>query len=157
MQPQTKSSNREEHLDIVESLIGGGVRSVYSKRLCCTNNKVLPDYKTENISSFIIMVDAKNLYAGIMKKFALPLHDFEIFDKTEWTNELAEENLRELLNTLDYDEVGFIVEVNFSYPHSMHDLHSDFHLALSKMVDECWLSEYQSSLLADMQIKKTRR
>ena len=101
------------------------------------------------------MIDANNLYGGIMEKFPLPLHDFEMFDKSEWTDEEAQEILRRILNTPDDDEVGYIVEVDFSYPDSLHDLHSDFPLVPTKdAIDECWLSEYQSSLLADMQIKK---
>ena len=86
------------------------------------------------------------------KKFPLPLHDFEMFDRSEWTDEEAQEEfLRRILNTPDDDEVGYIVEVDFS----LNDLHSDFSLGPTKeVIDECWLSEYQSSLLADMQIKK---
>ena len=61
-----------------------------------------------------------------------------------------------LLNTSDDDPVGYIVEVHLSYADSLHDLHSDFPLAPTKeAIDESWLSEYQSDLLADMQIKKT--
>ena len=78
------------------------------------------------------MIDANNLYGGIMEKFPLPLHDFEMFDKSEWTDEEAQEILRRILNTPDDDEVGYIVEVDFSYPDSLHDLHSDFPLAPTK-------------------------
>ena len=153
--PQLHLLTEKEHLDMVESLVRGGVSSVYSKRLCRANNKFFSDYKPTNISSFIIMIDANNLYGGIMEKFCLPLHDFEMFDKSEWTDEEAQEILRRILNTPDDDEVGYIVEVDFSYPDSLHELHSDFPLARTKdAIDECWLSEYQSSLLADMQIKK---
>ena len=153
--PKLHLLTEREHLDMVESLIRGGVSTVYSKRLCRANNKFLSDYKPKNISSFIIMIDANNLYGGIREKFSLPLHEFEMFDKSEWTNEQAQEILRRILNTPDDDEVGYIVEVDLSYPDSLHDLHSDFPLAPTKeAIDECWLSEYQSSLLADMQIQK---
>ena len=101
------------------------------------------------------MIDANNLYAGIMEKFPLPLCEFELFDKSEWTDDNAQEILHRILNTPDDDPVGYIVEVDLSYPDSLHDLHSDFPLAPRKeAIDECWLSEYQSNLLADMQIKK---
>ena len=131
---------------------------MYSKRPCRANNKLLPDYKPKNISSFIIMIDANNLYGGIMEKFPLPLFEFELFDNSEWTDDNAQEILRLFLNTSDDDPVGYIVEVDLSYPDSLHDLHSDFPLApTNEAINECWLSEYQSHLLADMQIKKPPR
>ena len=101
------------------------------------------------------MIDANNLYGGIMEKFPLLLCEFELFDKSEWTDDNAQEILHRILNTPDDDPVGYIVEVDLSYPDSLHDIHSDFPLAPTKQaIDECWLSEYQSDLLADMQIKK---
>ena len=134
--PHLHHLTEREHLDMVENLIRGGVSSVYSKRLCRANNKFLPDYKPKNISSFIIMIDANNLYGGIIEKFPLPLCEFELFDKSEWSDDNAQEILHRILNT-------------------QHYLHSDFPLAPTKeAIDECWLSEYQSDLLADMQIKK---
>ena len=90
-----------------------------------------------------------------MEKFPLPLCQFELLDKSEWTDDNAQEILHRILNTPDDDPVGYIVEVDLSYPDSLHDLHSDLPLAPTKeTIDECWLSEYQSDLLADMQIKK---
>ena len=153
--PDLKLLTDREHLDIVESLIRGGVSCVYSKRLCRANNKFLPDYKPKGISSFIVMIDANNLYGGIMEKFSLPLGDFELFDKSEWTDNDAQETLQRMLKTPDDDDTGFIVEVDFSYPDHLHDLHSDFPLAPTKeAIDESWLSQYQSDLLDEMQIKK---
>ena len=60
--PKLHLLTEREHLDMVESLIRGGVSLVYSKRLCRANNKFLSDYKPKNISSFIIMIDANDLY-----------------------------------------------------------------------------------------------
>ena len=153
--PELHLLTQREHLDMVESLIRGGVSSVYSKRLCRANNKFLADYKPKTISSFIIRIDANNLYGGIVEKFPLPLREFELFDKNEWTDKNAQEILNRILNTPDDDEVGYIVEVDFSYPDSLHDLHSDFPLAPTKeAIDECWLNDYQCDLLANMQVKK---
>ena len=143
---------------MVENLIRGAVSSVYSKRLCRVINKFHPDYKPKNISSFIIMIDPKNLKRGKMEKFPLPLCEFELFDKSEWTDDNAQEILHQILITPDDDEIGYIVEVELCYPNSLLDLHSDFPLASTKeAIDECWLSENQRDLLADMQIKKPLR
>ena len=62
---------QREHLDIVENLISGGISSVYSKRLALANNKYLDYFDAENPSTFIIMIDANNLYGGVMEKFCL--------------------------------------------------------------------------------------
>ena len=153
--PDLKLLTDREHLDIVESLIRGGVSCVYSKRLCRANNKFLPDYKPKGISSFIVKINANNLYGGIMEKFPLPLGDFELFDKSEWTDNDAQETLQRILKPPDDDDTGFIVEVDFSYPDHLHDLHSDFPLAPTKeAIDESWLSQYQSDFLDEMQIEK---
>ena len=101
------------------------------------------------------MIDASNLYGGIMEKFSLPLCEFELFDKSEWTDANAQEILNRILKTPDDDEIGYIVEVDFIYPDRLHDLHSDFPLAPTKeAINECWLSEYQSDLLEKMPIFK---
>ena len=60
------------------------------------------------------MIDANNLYGGTMEKFRIPPHEFEMFDKSEWTDEQAPELLRRILNTPDDDEVGYIVEVDLN-------------------------------------------
>ena len=78
-----------------------------------------------------------------------------MFDKSEWTDNDAQETLQRILKTPDDDDTGFIVEVDCSYPDHLHDLHSDFPLAPTKeAIDESWLSQYQSDLLDEMQIKK---
>ena len=78
-----------------------------------------------------------------MEKFPLPLPDFEISEKSELTNANAQEILNRFLKTSDDYEIGYIVEVYFSYPDSLHDLRSDFLLTPTKeAINERWLSEY---------------
>ena len=93
--------NEREHLDMVKSLIRGALSSVYSKHLCRANNKFPLDYNPKNISSFISVIDANNLYGGIMKKFPLPLCEFEMFDKREWTDDKAQKILCRTSNQPD--------------------------------------------------------
>ena len=127
--PDLELLTEREHLDMVENLIRGGVSSVFAKRLCNSNNKFMPDYKPKQQSTFILMIDANNLYGGIMEKFPLPIGTFEMFDESEWTNENEKEILQRILNTPDDNDVGFIVEVDLIYPDELHELHSDFPLA----------------------------
>ena len=78
------------------------------------------------------MSDANSLYGGIMKKFLLHFLEIELFDRNEETDANAQETLNRILKTPDDDEIGYIVEVDFSYADSLHDLHSDFPLAPTK-------------------------
>ena len=128
-----------EHLEIAENLIRGGVASVFSKRLSTMNNKYLSCYDEMKASTFGIMLDANNLYGGIMEKFPLPLKDFELDTET---------NLNAILSTANESSVGYILEVDLDYPDSLHNLHKDFPLAPTKeKIESAQLSEYQLSLL----------
>ncbi|XP_075259949.1 uncharacterized protein LOC142351664 [Convolutriloba macropyga] len=152
--PDLELLTEREHLDMVENLIRGGVSSVFAKRLCKANNKFMPDYKPKQQSTFILMIDANNLYGGIMEKFPLPISTFEMFDESEWTNENEKEILQRILNTPDGNDVGFIVEVDLIYPDELHELHSDFPLAPTKeSIDALWLSHYQELLLDQMNVR----
>ena len=143
---------QREHLDMVENLIRGGISSVYSKRLAVANNKYLENFDAENPSTFIIMIDANNLYGGVMEKFCLPLNDFDYFDQV-WDSEIEPELINKILETAGDSDVGYIVEVDLDYPEDVHNLHSDFPLAPTKdKIDAYWLSEYQQELLEQMQV-----
>ena len=83
---------------MVEGLIRGGVSSIYNKRLAVANNKYLPNFDPKQPSTFIVMIDANNLYGGIMEKFPLPLNDFEFTDQ-KWEPEI-EPNLSRKCLTL---------------------------------------------------------
>ena len=128
-----------EHLEIAENLIRGGVASVFSKRLSIFNHKYLSCYDEMKASTYGIMLDANNLYGGIMEKFPLPLKDFELDTETQ---------LSVILSTSNDASVGYILEVDLDYPDSLHNLHKDFPLAPTKeKIENSQLSDYQLSLL----------
>ena len=55
--------------------------------------------------------------------------------------------LQEILDTADDASIGYFVEVDISYPPSLHDEHRDFPLAPTKdVVEDEWLSDYQIEL-----------
>ena len=58
--------NQRKHLDMVEDLIRGAISSLYSKRFAVANNKYLGKFDAQKPSTFIIMIDANNLYGGVM-------------------------------------------------------------------------------------------
>ena len=126
-------TNRE-HLEIVEKMIRGGLASVYDERYFKANNKYMENYNSALESTFGFMVDANNLYGGIMKTEHLPVGDFL----------LVEVPLEQVLNTLTDSPIGYIFEVDLTYPHNIRDLHRDFPLAPTKeIVPDEWLSTYQ--------------
>ena len=138
---------------MVENLIRGGISSVYSKRLAVANNKYLDNFDAEIPSTFIIMIDANNLYGGVMEKFCLPLNDFDYFDQV-WDSEIEPDIINKILETADDSEFGYIVEVDLEYPDDLHNLHSESTLlaATKDTIDAYWLSDYQRELLEQMQV-----
>ena len=140
-----------EQLDMVEGLIRGGVSSIY-KRLSVANNKYRQNFNPKEPSTFIIMIDANNVYGGIMEKFSSPLNDFEFTDQ-QWDSDLGPQFIQKVLETPDDSDVGYILEMDLSYQDALQNLHSDFPLApVKQQVKPCWLGDYQEELLTDMQM-----
>ena len=94
---------------------GGGVTTI-NHRLFTANNKYLDNYDPQKPSSFIIYIDANNLYgAGMTSKF--PYGGFR------W------------LETDEIDaEICYILRVDLDYPKHLHDNHSDYPLAVEKKI-----------------------
>ena len=112
-------TNRE-HLEMAENLKRGGVASVFPKRLATMNNEYLTTYDEMKATTSAIMLDANNVYRGIMEKFPLPLKDFAMDTETQ---------LSKILATPNESTVGYVLEVDLEYPDSLHNLHKDFSLA----------------------------
>ena len=66
-----------EHLEMTENMIRGGVASIFSIRFFKANNKYMKDFKADEESCFRLLVDANNLYGGVMERLPLPLKDFK--------------------------------------------------------------------------------
>ena len=92
-------TNRE-HLEIVENMIRGGLASVYDERYFKANNMYMENYNSALESTFGFMVDANNLYGGIMKTEHLPVGDFL----------LVEVPLEQVLNTPTDSPIGYILK-----------------------------------------------
>ena len=128
----------QQHLHMIEPAVRGGLASVFDSRLFVANNKLLPGYNSEAESTFGLLVDANNLYGGVMQTEKLPLGGFK-FNETI--------TIDEILATADCSSIGYYVEVDLEYPTNLHDKHSDFPLAPEKrVVENEWLSEYQHSI-----------
>ena len=135
-------------IEMTESLIRGGVTSVFEKRLFTANNKYVRPYNKNEPSTYGFMIDANNLYGGVMMKSHLPLKDFCFKEDI---------SIAQILATPGNSEKGYILEVDLSYPDALHDFHKDFPLApLKESIKASELSDYQRDLLdiGNSKIKK---
>ncbi|GFY31894.1 uncharacterized protein TNCV_2620311 [Trichonephila clavipes] len=109
----------------IEKGIRGGVAMI-SHRYAKANNAYLSNYDSSLPSSYIIYLDANNLYGWAMSQH-LPTHDFS------WTDEDVN-----FMNVPDDSEIGYIFEVDLEYPDELHDLDNCYPLAPEKIEVKCF-------------------
>jgi hypothetical protein len=118
--------------EMCELGIRGGI-SMITHRYAKANNKYMTDYDPTVIDSYIMYLDANNLYGQAMVQ-KLPTGDFE------WGN-------TDFDYVKHFDADGFygaIVECDLQYPESLHDLHNNYPLAPeSRTIKKDELSPYQ--------------
>ena len=103
---------------MIEKGIRGGV-SMISNRHAKANNKYMGESFIDTmISTYIMYLDANNLYGWAMSK-PLPTHGFKWMKVDE-------------LETWELHSC--ILEVDLEYPENMHDLHNDYPLAPEQIV-----------------------
>ena len=102
---------------MIEKGIRGGI-SMISTRYGKANNPYMKNFDINKIISYIIYLDANNLYGGAMSR-PLPTHGFKWMkekDHAYWKN------------------MPCILEVNLEYPTKLHDLHNDYPLAPERLL-----------------------
>ena len=130
-----------EMLTMIEENIRGGVSTI-NHRLFTANNQYLSDYNPNIPTSYIMYVDANNLYGkGMSEK--LPTGNFRWLSKEEV----------DMFNVHNIDAEGgtcYILDVNLQYPKAIHDLHNDYPLAVEcKYIEEADLSLYNQYFLKE--------
>ena len=129
---------------MIESGIRGGISQI-SNRYSKANNKYVIGYDPKKKNTYIIYVDANNLYGWAMCQ-PLPVGGFK-YDKRTWNED-------DILCLEDEAEDGYIFDVDLYYPEELHDLHNDYPLAVENMeVKTNMLSDYQKELLNKLDIK----
>ncbi|CAH1107138.1 unnamed protein product [Psylliodes chrysocephalus] len=93
--------------------IRGGVAQC-SKRQAMANNKFLPNYNPSKPESYIMYLDATNLYGAAMSE-SLPFGGFK------W---IPVENF-DCNSVKDDASKGYVLEVDLEYPTNLHDAHND--------------------------------
>jgi hypothetical protein len=103
----------------VESGMRAGI-SVISNRYARTNNPYLnpQDYDSSKPHSYIIYLDANNLYGWAMSQ-PLAVGGF-IFLTDEETSQI------DFTQIPDDSETGYFVECDLEYPAELHEIHNDF-------------------------------
>ena len=136
-------TDHEMHL-FVERGIRGGI-SMVSKRHAKANNPLVTDYDESKPNSYIMYLDANNLYGWAMSK-PLPKSGFK------WKRVMPTEE--EILNKKENAKKGWILEVDLEYPAELHKEHNSYPLAPEKkVVKKENMSDYQNNLIKELDLK----
>ena len=129
---------------MVESGLRGGV-SMMVHKYAKANNPLVEGYDCTQPKSYLMYLDANNLYGWAMSQ-RMPCGDFM------W---MTDKQLQEfdVMRVSDDSETGFILDVDLDYPENLHDLHNDLPLApRSRVVEKDELSNYTKYLAEKLNI-----
>jgi len=124
----------------MEGITGG--LSFINKRYVKANNKYMSTFDKNKESSFIIPLDAVNLYGCGMSQ-SLPKSNFN------WcTDEEIKVIEQTLMDIPDDNSTGFTCQVDLEYTKDLYDYHNDFpFFPEHKIIDSSMLSNYQQKLV----------
>ena len=105
---------------MVEKGIRGGI-SIISNRYGKANNKYMKCFNKNKLSTFLMYLDANNLYGCAMSEM-LPTHGFK------WLTDKEINNLYNNQIMQVWEKTPCILEVDLQYPKELHDLHNDYPL-----------------------------
>jgi hypothetical protein len=133
-------------LDIFERSKRGGLTFVGSKRYVEANNQYMVGYDPKTKSTYLMYLDANNLYGWSMVQH-LPYKDIKL--DTEIT-------IEQILETADDADIGFVVEVDLHFPKEIHERLKQFPpCPETRVPSETWFSEYQKNLKLKTRSKST--
>ena len=113
--------------------------SVVSHRHARGNNQYMQNYDPEQPASFLMYLDANNLYGWAMSQ-PMPIGGFQWVDYTD-----------QIVETPAAASSGYILEVDLEYPSELHTAHNDYPLAPEKLkVKAEWMSPYQTDLIRQL-------
>lgn len=125
-----------EIISFLKSGIRGGI-SQCSNRYAKANNQFMEDYNKEQPDSYLIYLDANNLYGWAMSQY-LPINSFEWVD------------VNTKFDVPDDSDYGYILEVDLEYPEVLHDTHSDLPLCPERI---CTGQSIQPKLVTNLNDK----
>ena len=104
-------------LMIEEGIRGGMFQSIH--RYAEANNKYMKKYNKNIPSSYLLYLDANNLYGWAMSK-KFPVNGFE------GVNDLSIFKENFIKNYDENSDVGYFLEVDIEYPKTLWGLHKDW-------------------------------
>ena len=109
---------------IIESGIRDGkCESVH--RYAKASNKCMNNYDKSLKSSYLMYLDANNLYGWAMSK-KVPVNGFK------WENDLSRFNENFIKNDNENSDVGYFLEVDIEYPKQLWSYHKTYHFYLKE-------------------------
>ena len=102
---------------MVEKGIRGGICQAihtYAK----ANNKYMKNYNEDTISSYLMYLDADNLYGWAMSQ-KLPISGFK------WVEKLSRFNERLIKKYNENSDIGYFFKVDIDYPKELFNVHKD--------------------------------
>ena len=112
--------NNPDMLLMFEKGIRGGI-SIISNRYGEANNKYMKCFNKNKLSTFLMYLDANNLYGCAMSEM-LPTGGFK------WLTDKEINNLYNNQVVQVWEKTPCILEVDLEYPKELHDLHNDYPL-----------------------------
>ena len=104
---------------MVEKGTRGGICQA-THRYAKANNKYMKNYDKNIISSYLMYLDANNLYGWAMSQ-KLPVNGFKWVEKSR----LSRFNERFIKNYNENSDIGYFLEVDIDYPEKLFNLHKD--------------------------------
>ena len=101
----------------VEKGIRGGICQAVD-RCPKVNNRYMKNFNKDIISSYLMYLDANNLYGWAMSQ-KLPVNGFT------WVEKLSRFNERFIKNYNENSDIGYFLEVDIDYPKELFNLHKD--------------------------------
>ena len=98
---------------MVETGLRGGV-SYIANRYSKSNNKYMCVYDDDKKSSYLMYLDANNLYGWAMSQ-PLPTGRFKWLKEDKWVVIFKKKK-----------GIGYFIECDLEYPKELHDLHNDY-------------------------------
>ena len=119
--------------------IRGGISQAV-QRYASANNKYMLKYKSKAPSTYLMYVDANNLYGWAMSK-NLPIDSFE------WINDLNKFTSKFIRNYDENEDTGYLLEVDIAYPKNLHDSHETCHFYQLKKINYSQLLKIKKTTL----------
>ena len=81
--PNVQLITDRRHLEMVENMMRGGTASVIQKCVFKANNKECPYFNPDQSSTYGFLIDADNLFGGVMQTVKLTVRNFELIEHVE--------------------------------------------------------------------------